>query len=105
MSGCVYSSPASSDYTATANVVLFEPDEVVKEAQVAIIKDDVVEGTEVFTATLMAGNGVTIGRNGLATTTITDDDSKLLILYRRISFPDHHAQCMYMCTYQTDIIQ
>lgn len=85
-------------------MVLFEPHEVVKEVQVAIIQDDVVEGTEVFTATLMAGTGVTIGRNGLATTTITDDDSKLLMPYRNNIISDY-AQCVYMCTYQRDIIQ
>ena len=79
-------------------MVLFEPDEVLKEAQVTIIQDDVVEGTEVFTAILMAGTGVTIGRNGLATITITDDDSKLFIPY---IIPDY-VQCMHMCTYQTE---
>ena len=66
-----------------------------KEVQVTIIQDDVVEETEVFTAILMAGTGVTIGRNGLATTTITDDDSKIYII-------QDYVQCMYMCTYQTD---
>lgn len=74
----ILSFPASSDYNNVASVVLFESHEVVKEVQVAIIQDDVVERTEEFTATLMAENGVTIGTNGLATTTIEDDDSKLL---------------------------
>lgn len=81
MSLVCYLSPASSDYTGVANVVLFEANEVVREVQVAIIPDDVVEETEVFTATLMAGTGVTIGRNGLATTTITDDDSEFTGTY------------------------
>lgn len=60
-------------------MVLFEASEEVKEVQVIILQDDVVEGIEVFTARLLTqdgATGVTIGGNGVATTTIEDDDSE-----------------------------
>ena len=69
----------SEDYISSASQVIFQEDEIVKEVQVTIIQDDVAEGLEEFSATLLpltGSAGVSIGGDGVATATIIDDDSE-----------------------------
>ena len=61
----------------------FGADETVKEVEVSIQQDSVLEGVEPFTATLSPVPGpvsVLIGEQGGATATIVDDDSKLVYM-------------------------
>ena len=70
---------APGDYTRVSDEVTFGADETVKVVEVPIQQDNVVEGVELFTATLspVSGSiGVQIGGQGEATATITDDDSE-----------------------------
>ena len=67
---------SGSDFTASVNkAVTFRPLEEMKMVMVPIREDEVFEGEEVFTARLSVGpdsNGVVIGRQGTATTSIID---------------------------------
>ena len=60
----------------------FGADETVKEVEVSIQQDSVLEGVELFTATLSpvpGPVGVQIGEQGEATATIIDDDSEAFL--------------------------
>ena len=67
---------SGSDFSASVNkAVTFRPSEEMKMVMVPIRQDEVFEGEEVFTARLSVGpdsNGVVIGRQGTATTSIID---------------------------------
>ena len=71
---------AFTDYSSLTQLIVFEPNEVVKEVDVGVIQDSVSEGEEVFMATLVVEDGggvdVSIEGHGVATITIEDDDSK-----------------------------
>ncbi len=70
---------AGSDYTAqTATNVTIPAGSSSATLEVQTTADDVVEGDETFTATIIAGSlpaGVTLGTDTTATATITDDDT------------------------------
>ena len=69
---------APADYLSKTQRVIFTAKETSKEVIVPIAIDNVVEGAEQFTATLSPVDG-SIGveiRQGNATATIIDDDSK-----------------------------
>ena len=69
---------ASEDYSSTTEEVTFSAKETVKYVTVPITTDNVLEGAEQFIATLSPVDGsidVQI-RQGNATATIVDDDSK-----------------------------
>ena len=56
----------------------FQPKEELAFVNVTILNDDVLEGVETFTATLSTeDSGVDILTGGIATVTITDNDSML----------------------------
>ena len=56
----------------------FQPEEELAFVNVTILDDDVLEGVETFTATLTTeDSGVDILTGGIATVTITDNDSML----------------------------
>ena len=56
----------------------FQPEEELAFVNVTIVDDDVLEGVETFTATLTTeDSGVDILTGGIATVTITDNDSML----------------------------
>ena len=77
---CSSSPTAPGDYMGVSDEVTFGADETVKEVEVPIQQDNVVEGVELFTATLspVSGSiGVRIGGQGEATATITDNDSEM----------------------------
>ena len=56
----------------------FASSETEQNVSVSVVNDNTLESTETFTAMLVAipGSIVTIGAGGIATATITDDDSK-----------------------------
>ena len=56
----------------------FQPEKELAFVNVTIVDDDVLEGVETFTATLTTeDSGVAILTGGIATVTITDNDSML----------------------------
>ena len=56
----------------------FQPEEELAFVNVTILNDDVLEGVETFKATLTTeDSGVDILTGGIATVTITDNDSML----------------------------
>ena len=70
---------AGADYEPVSIVLTFAPGDRRQCVNVTIIDDDIVEPTEVFTceATLLTPiAGVSIGRGGTATVTITDEDGE-----------------------------
>ena len=79
---CVYISAAPGDYTAVSREVTFSADETVKEVEVPIQQDSVLEGEELFTATISPVSGPVGVQNEEATATIVDDDSEGLIHYQ-----------------------
>ena len=63
--------------TATMTVI-FGPGETTADVNITIVDDNIMEGTEMFSATLTtADSNVMIG-DGTATVTILDDDGKYL---------------------------
>ena len=73
-----YPSSDPADFTGQSNVpVTFAPGETVQYVNVSVANDGVVEGDEMFTATLTSTDStVMIGSNNSATATIIDNDSK-----------------------------
>lgn len=72
----IYSAP--EDYVSRIEVlVTFTAGETEQFVEVLLVDDNVVEGEEVFSATLTlpaGSSGVALGQNSEATATITDDD-------------------------------
>ena len=57
----------------------FAPDETVQYVNVSVANDAILEGDEMFTATLTSTvSTVMIGSNNTATATIVDNDSKFV---------------------------
>ena len=57
----------------------FAPGETVQYVNVSVANDDILEGDEMFTATLTSTvSTVMIGSNNTATATIVDNDSKFV---------------------------
>jgi hypothetical protein len=65
---------AGADYVALSGVVSFGLGESSVSVQVVPIDDDLVEGNETVTVTLVAGDGYTLGALTSATVTIIDND-------------------------------
>ena len=67
-----------ADYTSSPTTVTFNPlDSSIKTIPISITTDDIVEGTETFTASLIAGTNTVVAANGgTATITILDDDGE-----------------------------
>ena len=69
--------PIATDYTSVTIVLTFNADNTNRTVMIPIVGDNVVEGTESFTVSLMTGDGaVTLGPQ-TTTVTIQDDDSKI----------------------------
>lgn len=69
------------DYTGSTVTVTFQPGEVQEYVNVTILDDDVLEGVEIFTATLTTDDSnVDISSDNTATITIVDHNSELLYL-------------------------
>ena len=69
-------STAPMDYTATTMTVVFGPEESVKTVLVPIEDDDVLEGLEMFSATLTTSDTRVQLFNSSASVSITDNDGK-----------------------------
>ena len=67
-----------ADFSGQSNVpVTFAPGETVQYVNISVANDGILEGDEMFTATLTSTNSrVMIGSNNTATATIIDTDSK-----------------------------
>ena len=73
---------AGTDYGGVVTTVTFEPGDTAQFVDISIVNDDVLEGVEMFTATLTTDDSnVDISSNDTATITITDDDSKPPLLF------------------------
>ena len=68
----------STDYEGVASTVTFESGDTEQFVDITIVNDAVLEGVEMFTATLTTDDSnVDISSNDTAFITIVDDDSKL----------------------------
>lgn len=69
-----------ADYTNLPTTVTFGPlDSSTKNIPISITDDDIIEETEMFTASLIGGSGTVVPENGdTATITIIDDDGECL---------------------------
>ena len=67
-----------ADFSRQSNVlVTFAPGETVQYVNVSVANDDILEGDEMFTATLTSTDSrVRIGSNSIGTATIIDNDCK-----------------------------
>ena len=70
----LYISPAPSDYIATTQQVVFAPGEKEKIVSVPIVNDDVLEGEEMFSATLTTNDPKVTLFNSSTSVSITDND-------------------------------
>ena len=67
-----------TDYGGVASTVTFESGDTEQFVNISIVNDDVLEGVEMFTATLTTDDSnVDISSNDTAFITIVDNDSKL----------------------------
>ena len=71
--------PDPADFSGQSDVlVTFSPDETEQYVNVSVVNDEILEGNEMFTATLTSNDSTVInGSNNTATATIIDTDSKL----------------------------
>ena len=78
---------AGSDYTATSGTLRFEPGTTTLTVGVALLTDDLVEGTERFTVELSDPVGATVA-DGTAVGTITDEMERRVGLVNRAVLPE-----------------
>ena len=95
---------AGTDYGGVVTTVTFEPGDTEQFVDISIVNDDVLEGVEMFTATLtIDDSNVDISSNDTATITITDDDSKPPLLFHSSFSPDQWGyywdQCYTHCAH------
>ena len=70
--------PDPADFSGQSDVlVTFSPDETEQYVNVSVVNDEILEGNEMFTATLTSNDSTVINSsNNTATATIIDTDSK-----------------------------
>ncbi len=69
---------AGSDYTSTSGTLSFDPGDLTRTVDVAVLSDALVEGAETFTLTLSSPTNATIATGaGMATATIGDSLSQI----------------------------
>ncbi|HUW82423.1 MAG TPA: Calx-beta domain-containing protein, partial [Phycisphaerae bacterium] len=79
------------DYTLAAGTLTFDPNDVTKTVDIAIVDDGLVEADETIEVTLSNPSNATLGANTVHTYTIQDDDAAPPAVDLRVDFNDAAA--------------
>ena len=99
---CIILPPAPSDYTSVSTELTFNAGNTNQTVMIPIVGDNVVENTEFFSLSLMAGDSAVNLNPQTTTVTIQDDDSKFGKRREELSTDATKLRCpLNTCTYQS----